>query len=87
VFSAFCDAVVAGGDPATGGPPQLVGLHRHGPGRSLGIVIGDRRYLSGADVLTHEHERLVGVDWFNELFERVDPARKKRRVDAQTNVR
>lgn len=86
VFSAFCEAIAGGGDPSSGGPPQLVGLHRQGPGRSFGIVVEDRRYLSGADILPDEYQHLDAVEWFNGLFERVDPARKKRRADAQTHA-
>jgi hypothetical protein len=65
---------------ATGGsaPP--------GGGKLFGIIARQhQRYLAGADITTDEHDRLVDVDWFNELFERVDPAKKKRRTDAQVH--
>ncbi|CAM5681083.1 hypothetical protein MAUB1S_01461 [Mycolicibacterium aubagnense] len=85
-FSAFCEAVAGGGDPNSGGPPQLVGLHRVGAGKRFGVVVDGQRYLAGADVTTDEQDRLPTVGWFNELFERVDPARKKRRFDAQVHL-
>jgi len=86
VFSAFCEAITSGGDPATGGPPHLVGLHRVGSGKSFGIIWENRRYFAGADILPGEYEAIKGVEWFNELFERADPGRKKRRIDAQVHA-
>ena len=86
VFSAFCEALASGGDSLSGGPPQLVGLQRIGPGRSFGIVANNQRYLSGADVHSDEYANLNGVDWFNEQFERVNPATRKRLAGAQVHT-
>lgn len=85
VFSAFCEAVEAGVDPSSGGAPQLVGLIRKGNGRSFGVVTGDQRYLSGTDVTTDEQSRMNELDWFNTLFERVNPVNRRRRDDAQVH--
>lgn len=86
VFSAFCEAVASEGDPRSGGAPQLVGLYRRGNGRAFGVLSQRQRYLSGADVTTDEQRRLTGVDWFNELFERVNPASRGRLSDAQVHL-
>ncbi|MHA7663708.1 hypothetical protein [Mycolicibacterium sp. HS_4_1] len=85
VFSAFCEALRSGEDAASGGPPQLVGLHRIKAGKNFGIVWNNQRYLSGADVLTTEYPDISGVEWFNELFERADPASRKRLPGAQVH--
>lgn len=83
VFSAFCEALKSGQDPSSGGPPQLVGLHRIGAGKAFGVLWDNRRYLSGADVLVSEHNDVTGVEWFNSLFERVNPESRKRVPGAQ----
>lgn len=75
VFSAFCEALESGTDSYSGGAPQLVGLYRIGAGRMYGIVHGDQRYLAGARLPGYEIPE--GVEWRNELFERVDGRRKK----------
>ncbi|AGB21652.1 hypothetical protein Mycsm_01233 [Mycobacterium sp. JS623] len=86
VFGAFCEALSVGRDPLSGGPPQLVGLHRIGAGRSFGVVVNNRRYHSGSDVHSGEQANLVEVDWFNERFERVNPATRKRLADARAHT-
>jgi hypothetical protein len=70
VFGAFCDALHAGGDDKSGGPPQLVGLHRAGPAKTFGIVYQRNRYLAGAKI--QKGDASNEIEWFNELFERVD---------------
>lgn len=85
VFSAFCEALQSGEDPSSGGPPQLVGLHRIGSGKVFGVVWDNRRYITGADVLASEHDGITGVEWFNNLFERVSPVSRKRVPGAQTH--
>lgn len=82
VFSAFCESMRTGADPHTGGGPQLVGLRRIGTGMTFGVVYDGRRHLSGA-VVGRGSAALTSVDWFNELFERVDGARMARLTDAQ----
>jgi hypothetical protein len=86
VFGAFCEALALGRDVYSGGPPQLVGLRRTGPGRSFGIAVNNQRYLSGADVHSDEYTHLVGVEWFNERFERVNPETRKRLAGAQVHT-
>jgi len=68
VFGAFCDALKSGGDPRSGGAPQLVGLYREGTAKSFGIIFNNERYLFGLPVNSDaEWEK---VEWRNELFER-----------------
>lgn len=81
VFSAFVDGLTSGGDPHTGGPPQLVGLYRIDNGRSIGTVVGSRRYLHGASVTAERSSDQI--EWRNELFERLDGRTKKRLKGAQ----
>lgn len=81
-FSAFCESMRAGADPHTGGGPQLVGLRRIGNGMTFGVVYDGRRYLSGA-VVGREAAASSTVEWFNEVFERVDGARMMRLPEAQ----
>jgi hypothetical protein len=84
VFSAFCESIAVGRDVRTGGAPQLVGLYRVGPGRSFGVVYGGQRYFAGSRLLGDE--LLREVEWRNELFERVDAARKRRLSGAQQHA-
>jgi hypothetical protein len=82
VFSAFCESMSQGGDPFTGGGPQLVGLRRIGAGMTFGVVFDGARHLSGA-VVGKTGAQSSSVEWFNELFERVDGVRMTRLGDAQ----
>jgi hypothetical protein len=69
MFMAFVKALQSGGDPGSGGGPQMVGLYRVGDGRIFGVHYKGRRYLGGGPV----HPRGAGaVDWRNEWFERID---------------
>jgi len=81
VFGAFCDALRSGGDPNSGGAPQLVGLHRVGPAKTFGVVVGRNRYFSGAKILKSDASN--EVEWFNEVFERVDGVSKLRVLGAK----
>jgi hypothetical protein len=69
VFSAFCDALLSGHDPSTGGPPQLVGLYREGPARAFGVHWKGKSYLHGTDI---SDAPLEAVEYRNSRFERVD---------------
>ena len=85
MFSAFCDALIATSDASTGGPPQLVGLFRKGPGRSFAVVYKKQRYLAGRKVDPAEvDEKLFSP---NELFERVDVASANLLPNAQRQPR
>ncbi len=84
VYSAFCEALMSGGDTASGGGPQLVGLFREGPGRVFGTVYGGQRFFAGSR-LTRDEAASGNVDWFNHLFERVDERTMRRLPGARTH--
>jgi hypothetical protein len=75
VFSAFCDSVLDGADPKSGGAVQLVGIYRIGPGRTFGIVSGGGPYVFGLNVGNGTPANTV--KWHNRYFERCDPDGKK----------
>jgi hypothetical protein len=85
VFGSFCDALKNGGDPLTGGPPQLVGLYRNFPGRVFGIVHEGKRFISGMNV--PDARTLDVLEWRNELFERCDVHTLERLHGAQRQPR
>ena len=70
IFGAFCDALHSASDNESGGAPQLVGLHRVGPAKTFGVVFQQKRYFAGAKI--EKRDATNEVEWFNELFERVD---------------
>jgi hypothetical protein len=70
IFGAFCDAVFSGDDPATGGAPQLVGIYRKGPARSIGFIRDGIKYFCGLPISSIAS--LDQVEWRDELFQRVD---------------
>lgn len=70
VFAAFCESLLSDADPGSGGGPQLVGLHRVGAGKTFGVTVGRKAFLAGAKA---SRQQAGGVEWFNELFERVGP--------------
>lgn len=84
-FSAFCDSLTSGADPASGGAPQLVGMYRRGPAESFGVIYENNRYLHGLCV--DGSAWLNGVEWRNELFERCDWVTGKRLPGAQRHAR
>lgn len=69
-FGAFCDSLNSAEDPKSGGPPQLVAIHRSGAAKTFGIIWKGNRYLLGLPV-DHAVQH-GGVDWRNALFERCD---------------
>jgi hypothetical protein len=71
VFSGFCDALRAGSDPLSGGSPQIVGLYRVGPGRTLGVVTARGPYIYGLPL--ERWSAGTVAEWRNEAFERVAP--------------
>lgn len=70
VFGAFCDSLTAQDDQRSGGPPQLVAVHRSAPAKTYGIIWKGNRYLVGLPV--SGTAKYGGIDWRNALFERCD---------------
>jgi hypothetical protein len=85
VFASFVAAIQAGGDPHSGGAPQLVGLYRRGFGKAFGTVVGRRRYFLGVPIDVRRMP--ADIEWRNELFERVDGKSARRQRDAQRHER
>lgn len=85
IYSAFAEALAEGKDPRSGGGPQLVALQQTGPGRRFGTVYQGKRYLAGAQI-QESAARATAVNWFNELFERVDGGDGRRLVNAQRHA-
>jgi len=75
VFSAFCESIAGHGDPLTGGPPQLGGLYRIGPGRLFGVIYNNQQYFAGATLRSSDN--FGEIEWRNRLFERMDGDTKK----------
>lgn len=80
-FSSFCDYLRSGSDPHSGGPPQLIGLYRSGPGRSFGVVWDGELYLMGMEMPVPRHQ--VNFDCYNDLFELCDAETLQRLERAQ----
>ncbi|PVE50688.1 hypothetical protein DC415_22170 [Agrobacterium tumefaciens] len=71
IFSAFCDSLEKGGDPLSGGVPQIVCLERRGGGQVIGFIADDTRYLSGLPI--QPLPELDNVRWVDALFQRISP--------------
>ncbi|WP_433534551.1 hypothetical protein ACQPZK_20485 [Micromonospora sp. CA-249363] len=80
-FSTLCESLRRGTDPRSGGAPQLAGLYRIGAGKLFGVVVGNQRYFTGSHLPGDEVP--AAVEWRNELFERVDGAKRRRLPGAQ----
>ena len=85
VFSAICESILSGSDPLSGGGPQLVGLRRIGNGHTFGVAVEGQRYFAGTRVRRDDVSE--EVEWFNDLFERVDGTTMRRLPDAQRHTR
>lgn len=70
IFSAFCDSIRSKSDPCTGGIPQLVGMYHTRMPQAFGIVRERQRYYHGFP-LPNDIDA-DGIEWRDELFQRVD---------------
>lgn len=84
IYSAFCDHVASGDDPATGGAPQLVGLYRKGPAITYGVIHAGSRWISGAPVAASGS---AATEWRDNLFQRCDGENLDVLSDAQRHAR
>lgn len=85
IYSAFCDSLLSGEDPYTGGAPQLVGLYREGAGHTYGVILEAQGYVNGLPV-QGDFDMDV-FEWRNELFEVCDSETMERKPDAQVHHR
>lgn len=69
LFSGFCDSLVHGADPLSGGEPQLVGLYRLGNAKVFGIVTDKGASLEG--FLNLSVPLQSNIEWRDRLFQRV----------------
>jgi hypothetical protein len=83
VFTGFCDGLISGDDPRSGGPPQLVGLYRQGYGMHFGVIFQGKSYYRGVDAMSLA---VPNLEWRNELFERCDSS-GQRLIGAQAQPR
>ena len=74
-FSALCDAIASGGDPFSGGAPQLCALYPTPPPKSIGVIKDDRYFLHGIEL--QSSPLLSKIEWKDELFRDIDPKTKK----------
>jgi hypothetical protein len=70
VYAAFCDALRTGQDGRSGGAPQLVGIYRIGPAKTLAVVHEGIRYFNGLPI--PDGVRYKELEWRDELFQRLD---------------
>jgi hypothetical protein len=85
IFSAFCDALRSGGDPNSGGAPQIAALYTQHPPQVLGFIEGGAYYLHGLEVLPGK--MLDRIEWRDGLFQRLNPATGRRMSGARRLVR
>ena len=74
VFTGFCDSLISGEDPFSGGAPQLVGLYRNGSGMHFGTILRGKIYYRGLEAAQLS---VPQIEWRNELFERCDSSGKR----------
>ena len=75
IFSAFCDAIESGGDPLSGGVPQITGLYTTGAPTVIDFVDGTSMFLHGLELKAFA--RVSNIEWCDNLFQRIDPVSLK----------
>ncbi|MEL7658292.1 MAG: hypothetical protein AAGU75_20550, partial [Bacillota bacterium] len=83
IFSAFCDGLETTTDPLSGGPPQLVGIHRKGMGQYFGVVYQKKSFFLGLPI--KNAIKPEKIQWFDDLFQVADGKTKRRMVGAQVH--
>lgn len=83
VFHAFYQTIKQGKNPTVGPVPQIVSVLRkpNTGGAHCGVVVDDRRYISGQ--LVDRDIAPEGLQWFNNKFEITNPHTKRREHGAQ----
>ncbi len=70
IFGSFCAAIAGGGDPRSGGSPQLAGFYDKGAARSFGILRKGIASFHGLPLSQPAHSE--EIEWRDELFQRID---------------
>jgi hypothetical protein len=81
VFSALCDALKAGEDPASGGAPQLVGMYQEGWPEVFGVLYQGARYVLGQPAPANTAAR-----WHDDLFQVCDAETMAPKPGAQRHL-
>jgi hypothetical protein len=84
-YSAFCSALASGGDPRSGAIPQLAGIYRDGPAKSIGVIRDGTRYFCGLPV--PDDIGFDSIEWRDELFQRIDGGTMQLVKGAQRHAR
>lgn len=86
-YSAFVDALLSGGDPFSGGAPQLVSIWRnHREAHPIPVVYLERRFIFGTEI-EGERSGHALTEWRGPLFERVDGKTGRLLTGAQPHIR
>lgn len=85
IFSGFCDALLSGSDPLSGGPPQVAALYNGGIPRSLGVLVDEELYLHGLKL--KPGATLSGLECCDRLFHRIDSQTRRRLEGARRFAR
>jgi hypothetical protein len=71
IYSGFCRAIASGVDGLSGGAPQLASIYPKGPAKTSGSLHNGSLHLHGLPVL--QNPVLNKINWFDNLFQRIDP--------------
>jgi hypothetical protein len=71
IYQLFIDTLSNIKDTKCGGPPQLAGVYRGDIAKTFGIIIDNKRYVLGMEIM--ERTDFGKIEWRNELFERCSP--------------
>lgn len=85
IFSAFCDALAKGEDPRSGGSPQLGSIYPKRAGATAGVLHEGELYLHGLPI--RELTKPSSIEWYDPLFQRIDPTTRKLREGAARQPR
>lgn len=85
IYSAFCDAIASGTDPLSGGAPQIASIYPQGPASTAGVLYEGKLHLHGLPL--QSAQRQDNIEWFDSLFQRIDPTTLKVRFGARRHAR
>lgn len=85
IYSAFHAAISSGADPLSGGAPQLASIYPQGSAVTAGAVHDGRLYLHGLPINAMADSGRI--EWFDALFQRIDPQTLKVRAGAARHAK